>query len=185
VLLTSRLELHSWDLKAETFDPALWCEDFLAHGMADSSQIQRIRLKLLDLPPQVAMDPRVVEIALQNILSNALKYSPPQSPVDLEIARKSSGRIEFTVRDGGIGIPESDLCHVWESFFRASNVGEVQGTGLGLAIVKGCTDLHGGTLEIESEPGGGTCVRMSLPDWSPVDVDRERVFASEAEATKA
>lgn len=185
MLLTSRLELRRWDLKSETFDPARWCEDFLAHGMADASQTGRIRLRLLDLPPKVAMDQRILEIALQNVLSNALKYSPPNSPVDLEVRGDASGRIEFTIRDCGIGIPESDLCHVWESFYRASNVGVVQGTGLGLAIVKGCTDLHGGTLAIESEPGIGTCVKMCLPNWLPVRPDTERIFASTAEAIKA
>ena len=185
VLLTSRLELRRWDLISETFDLVKWCEDFLVHGMADASQTQRIRLKLLDLPLNVAMDQRVLEIALQNLLSNALKYSPSLSPVELEVRRDAANRIEFTVRDCGIGIPESDLCHVWESFYRASNVGEVQGTGLGLAIVKGCADLHGGTLEIESEPGRGTCVKMCLPDWLPAPMDTEGGFASQADVTKA
>jgi signal transduction histidine kinase len=184
VLLTSRLELRRWDLKSETFELGKWCENLLANGMPDSSQTPRIRLKLLDLPLKVAMDQRVLEIALQNMLSNALKYSPPEAPVDLEVARDASGRIEFTVRDCGIGIPESDLCHVWESFYRASNVGEVQGTGLGLAIVKGCTELHGGTLEIESKPGSGTCVRMYLPDWLLVRGAGEKALASQAGITK-
>jgi signal transduction histidine kinase len=183
VLLTSRLELHRWDLRSETFDLAPWCEDFLAHGMSEASQTQRIRLKLRDPSLTVAMDQRVVEIALQNILSNALKYSPPQSPVDLEVSRDISGRIEFTVRDRGIGIPQSDVCHVFESFYRASNVGTVQGTGLGLAIVKGCTDLQGGTLQIESQPGGGTCIRMFLPDGLQVRGATEEAFAKPAEVT--
>jgi signal transduction histidine kinase len=181
VLLTSRLELHRWDLRAETFDLASWCEEFLAHGMSETNQTKRVRLKLQQPSLTVAMDQRVVEIALQNILSNALKYSPPQSPVDLEVTRDTSGRIEFTVRDRGIGIPQSDLCHVFESFYRASNVGTVQGSGLGLAIVKGCTDLQGGTLRIESEPGSGTCIRMCLPDGLQVRGATEEAFARPAE----
>jgi signal transduction histidine kinase len=167
VLLTSRLELHRWELRSETLDPAVWCGDFVARNDGVGG-VRRIRLRTTDLPARAAMDYRVVEMALQNVVSNALKYSPPGSPVELEVGRAASGRIEFTVRDCGIGIPESDICHVWESFYRAGNVGDVQGTGLGLAIVRGCADLLGGTLEIESKPGSGTCVRMCLPDWAEV-----------------
>jgi signal transduction histidine kinase len=75
------------------------------------------------------------------------------------------GWIQFAVRDRGIGIPEADMPHIWTSFYRAANVGDVPGTGLGLAIVKACTDVHGGTLEIESQVGVGTCIKMCLPDW--------------------
>lgn len=185
VLLTSRMELRRWDLKSETFDLARWCDDFLAHHAADANQRQRIRLKVSAVPAKVAMDQRVVEIALQNLLSNALKYSPPDSEVDLELSGEVAGRIVFTVRDRGIGIPESDLGYVMESFYRGSNVGDVQGTGLGLAIVKGCADLHGGTIEIESAPGRGTCVRMCLPDWLQARGAAEEVFASRAELIEA
>ena len=59
----------------------------------------------------------------------------------------------------------------------------MEGTGLGLAIVKGCADLYGGTLEIESDMGSGTCVTMRLPDWGSVREDAEEVFAPQ-EAVK-
>ncbi len=111
------------------------------------------------------MDQRVVEIALQNLLSNALKYSPGDSRVELEIRSVEPAWIEFRVQDHGIGIPKKDIPHVVDSFYRGSNVGDVVGTGLGLALVKSCSDLHGGTLEIESDPGQGTCVTLRLPDW--------------------
>jgi signal transduction histidine kinase len=184
VLLTSRLELHRWELTSETFDLAVWCVEFLANNTAETDH-RRVRLRVLDLPPKVAMDSRVLEIALQNLLSNALKYSPPLSPVDLEIRGIGLGQIEFTVRDCGIGIPKSDLSQVLDSFYRASNVGDVQGTGLGLAIVKGCADLHGGTLKIESEPGRGTCVTMRFPDWLHVGGDADEATALEVEVTRA
>lgn len=182
VLLTSRLELHRWELRSETFDLAVWCKEFVAQNTGDADQ-RRIRLSVPVVPTKVSMDLRVVEIALQNVLSNALKYSSAQSPVDLEVRRDASGRIEFKVRDRGIGIPGSDLRQVLNSFYRGSNVGDVEGTGLGLAIVKGCADLYGGTLEIESETGSGTCVTMRLPDWGSVREDAEEVFAPQ-EAVK-
>jgi len=183
VLLTSRLELRRWELRPETFDLVQWCETFLVHNTADATERLRIRFKGVDLPARVAMDERVVEIALQNVLSNALKYSTAPSPIDLEVSGALSGSIEFVVRDRGIGIPISELSHVQDSFYRASNVGDLQGTGLGLAIVKGCTDLHGGTLEIESRPGGGTCVKMRLPDWLRGGGVAEETLAGRQEVT--
>lgn len=173
VLFTSRLELRRWDLRSESFDPAQWCVDFVESGALDKEQRRRVRLQLDGLPPQVAMDERVIEIALQNLLSNALKYSPPESPVDLQVYASETGWIEFLVRDYGVGIPAGDLPHVLESFYRGSNVGEVPGTGLGLSLVKSCVDVHGGTLSVESHLGQGACFRMRLPDWLGHEENKE------------
>ena len=164
VLLTSRIELHQWSLRPEAFDLLAWCEEFLAQSVYGAGQRQRVRLDFAGVPPKVTLDQRVLEIALQNLMSNALKYSPADSPVDLQVRGKDRGRIAFTVRDYGIGIPPADMPNICGSFYRGRNVGDVPGSGLGLAIVKGCTDLHGGTLEIESEPGSGTAIRMCLPE---------------------
>jgi signal transduction histidine kinase len=165
VLLTSRLELRRWDLRSDTFDLMAWCEQFLDQNIDQADRRQRVHTRFSQIPARVAMDQRVIEIALQNLLSNALKYSPPTASVDLDIASDPEGWISFRVQDNGIGIPDSDIPHICESFYRGGNVGDIQGTGLGLALVKSCTDLHGGTLDIESHVGGGTCVTMRLPDW--------------------
>jgi signal transduction histidine kinase len=85
--------------------------------------------------------------------------------VDLEVGRDAAGMIRFTIRDRGIGIPEAEKPQLFASFYRGSNVGDIPGTGLGLAIVKACMDVHGGVLDVQSRPGAGTCVAMSLPDW--------------------
>ena len=68
----------------------------------------------------------------------------------------------FEVRDQGIGIPADELGHLFESFHRASNVGDIHGTGLGLAIVKNAVDLHGGTIEVSGKKGRGTCFTVRL-----------------------
>lgn len=185
VLLTSRLELQRWDLKSETFDPAAWCGEFLGRDdFGYPGQRHRIRVTVADLPSKVAMDQRVIEIALQNLLSNALKYSAPESLVDLELRGDNFGQIRFIVRDCGIGIPEEDMPHIFTSFYRASNVGDVPGTGLGLAIVRACADVHGGTVEMESSQGVGTCIRMCFPDWLRLPNALEEVSAPAAEVTK-
>jgi len=184
VLLTSRLEFQRWDLRAETFNLADWCEEFLAHSMGDTDQKGRVDLEMGALPGKVAMDQRLIEIALQNLLSNALKYSPTDSTVHLGVEGDDRGRIRFVVRDHGIGITEQDMPHVTASFYRGRNVGDTPGTGLGLAIVKACTDLHGGTLEIESQPGKGTRIQMCLPNWLQLGGMLEEVSSSRAEVTQ-
>jgi signal transduction histidine kinase len=183
VLLTSRLELQRWDLKSEAFDPTAWCEEFLMQEFGQSGQMHRIQVRFADLPEKVAMDQRVLEIALQNLLSNALKYSAPESQVTLELSSDAAGRILFSVRDCGIGIPAADMAGIFTSFYRASNVGDVPGTGLGLAIVKACADIHGGTVEIQSNPGTGTYIRMCFPDWLRLPSAPQEVGASSAKVT--
>jgi signal transduction histidine kinase len=71
--------------------------------------------------------------------------------------------IEFTVADQGIGLPADEIEHLFETFYRASNVGAIAGTGLGLAIVKRAVDLHGGTITVDSVLGAGTRFVVTLP----------------------
>ena len=185
VLLTSRLELRRWDLRCEMLNVSVWCERFLAREMGSAGDRQRIQLQVLDAAPaEFCMDERVVEIALQNLLSNALKYSPASSPVYLEVAGDAGHGIRLTVRDHGIGIPESDLPHVMDLFYRAGNVGEVPGTGLGLAIAKGCAELHGGRIEVRSQAGQGTTISICLPESLEAPGAPEGVFPLHTEVTQ-
>jgi signal transduction histidine kinase len=75
-------------------------------------------------------------------------------------------QISFQVKDEGIGIPPQDQQHLFETFYRAKNVGKIQGTGLGLAIVKKCIELHQGQIQVESEVGIGTTFSVTLPRFS-------------------
>ncbi|MDY7015972.1 MAG: HAMP domain-containing sensor histidine kinase, partial [Cyanobacteriota bacterium] len=76
--------------------------------------------------------------------------------------------VVFEVKDAGIGIPPEAQSRLFESFYRASNVGKIRGTGLGLTIVKHCVDLHRGTLNVESQVGVGTTFRVTLPLENPL-----------------
>ena len=91
------------------------------------------------------------------LLSNAIKYSPGGGEVRFCMVREGQ-RVRFEISDNGIGIPSAEISHLFEAFHRASNVGDIQGTGLGLAIVKSSVDLHGGRIQVRSEPGRGTSV---------------------------
>ncbi len=113
------------------------------------------------------LDEKLLRQILTNLLSNAIKYSPHGGTVrfDLECA---NGLADFRIQDSGIGIPEEDLPQLFESFYRASNVGTIPGTGLGLDIVKKCVDLQGGQISVNSRVGVGTTFTVTLPLNYPV-----------------
>jgi signal transduction histidine kinase len=100
--------------------------------------------------------------AIGNLLSNAAKYSPPAAPVTMRLRRGDEGW-EVEVSDRGIGIPQTDLPLLFESFQRASNTGTIQGTGLGLAIVKRAVEAHGGRVSVKSAIGRGSSFTLHLP----------------------
>ena len=106
-------------------------------------------------------DEKLLRHILENLLSNAIKYSAHGGQVTFALSVQA-GRTVFVVQDQGIGIPAEELPHLFEPFHRASNVGDIQGTGLGLAIVKKSVELHGGTIEVQSECGRGTRIVVTL-----------------------
>ena len=107
-------------------------------------------------------DEKLLRQILSNLLSNALKYSEDDTKIDFNLNWDNEGAI-FLVRDRGIGIPQFDLEHLFKSFHRGQNVGLIPGTGLGLAIVKNAVELHGGKIEIDSQVGEGTTVKIAIP----------------------
>lgn len=119
----------------------------------------------------VTGDNTQLERCLLNLLSNAIKFTPAGGTVMVSVTRHAgpdarNSFVHVTVSDTGIGIPAADLKNLFTRFFRASNAvdQEIPGTGLGLAIVRGILEHHGGTLEVESEEGVGTTVRLVLPE---------------------
>lgn len=108
-------------------------------------------------------DGRILRNVLFNLISNASKYSPENKPIHLG-CRLVGSQVQFSVRDGGIGIPDDDKKHIFERFFRASNAGNIQGTGLGLNIVKRYAELLGGNIAFESTYGKGSTFTLSLPN---------------------
>jgi signal transduction histidine kinase len=107
-------------------------------------------------------DKEMIRNVVINLLSNALKYSRENTTVTLRTALQG-GKLRFSVEDQGIGIPKADQRHLFERFFRAHNVVNLQGTGLGLNIVKRYLDLMGGEITFESEEQKGTTFVVTLP----------------------
>lgn len=108
-------------------------------------------------------DKYLLLLAIYNLLDNALKYS--ENGIEI-VAWNEFQSVEIHVKDNGAGIPLSELPHVWEELYRGTEVRHIQGSGLGLALVKAIVERHDGEVDIDSAPGHGTAVTMSLPALS-------------------
>jgi PAS domain S-box-containing protein len=124
-----------------------------------------------DVPELVGhWDPLRIERVLTNLLTNAVKYSPDGGAVEVRVGREQGAgdmgreRAVWSVRDYGIGIPATDLPHIFERFHRGSNVaGHIGGTGLGLASARHIVEQHGGTILVHSQEGKGSTFTVYLP----------------------
>jgi len=154
------------------YQPALiplenFCERLVGELMLTTDRKCPVFLATGDLADEAFGDERLLRHIFSNLLSNALKYSPEGSRVDLEIEREGPDAV-CRIRDRGRGIPEQDLEWLFRAFHRGRNVGQVPGSGLGLTIVKRCVELHRGAIQIQSKVGEGTVVTVRLPLFAGV-----------------
>ena len=132
---------------------------------------RHIELRLCDDAPLVLMDHAQIEQVLTNLVENALKYSPPATPITISSELREVPReLEVTVRDEGIGIPAAEIGAIFDKFYRVTTVRlpwatnrPPAGTGLGLAICAGIVEAHGGRIWAESTPGAGAAFHFTLP----------------------
>jgi PAS domain S-box-containing protein len=162
VLLLGKVEAHMLEFHPQPVDLFQVCED-----LVEDARIQH-PLSHCDITTDYSataskgfFDEKLLHHIFGNLLSNALKYSPNGCEVAFRVVSDGAHTV-FEVADHGIGIPQDEIPHLFESFHRASNVGDIQGTGLGLAIVKNAVDLHGGTISVTSTPGVGTTFTVRL-----------------------
>lgn len=165
VLLIGRAEAGGLEFNPATLDAGRLCaalvEDARRNGAA-------ISLEVSGQDPVRKLDERLLRHILGNLLSNAVKYSPPSGrghngrDISLRLACEPDA-LTFRVQDHGIGIPEADLTHMYDSFHRGANVGGIEGTGLGLSIVRECVQRHGGSISVESKVGQGSVFTVRIP----------------------
>jgi PAS domain S-box-containing protein len=134
------------------------------HAPAVVAHRQQLDVRLPDEPVTAVVDSDRISQVLSNIVSNAIKFTPDEGSLRIELAVESSAAV-LRVSDSGIGISEADRERLFERFFRAGNAVEqaIPGTGLGLAICKGIVDAHAGHLWLDSVLGEGTTVTVRLP----------------------
>ena len=162
VLVIGKAEAGKLDFIPVPFDLVKYCHYLVEELQLNVNNQHAISFIRQDDSMPCCMDEKLLEHILSNLLSNAIKYSPTGSTVRFSLTLKD-GLAVFTIQDQGIGIPPEDLPHLFESFHRATNVGNIQGTGLGLAIVKKCVDTHNGEIAVKSEVGVGTIFIVTLP----------------------
>jgi two-component system, OmpR family, sensor histidine kinase MprB len=136
--------------------------------------VNRARKRAPSTSLHVQLEPTVVvgvparlQRAINNLIDNAVKYSPPGEPVEVALRDQ-----ELTVRDHGPGIATEDLPHVFDRFYRGAEARGRPGSGLGLAIVRQVAAQHGGSVAAEPAPGGGTLMRLRLPGAETVKDQR-------------
>jgi two-component system sensor histidine kinase KdpD len=157
----TRIEAGALKVKRELCD----VEDLIGAALERLERRLGQRPVMIDVPtdmPLVAMDFVLMEQVLLNLLDNALKYSPPEAPIEVR-ARAVGMEAHVEIADRGFGIPAEDLNRVFDKFYRVQQPVNVSGTGLGLAICKGIVEAHGGRIELENRAGGGTLVSIALP----------------------
>jgi signal transduction histidine kinase len=128
----------------------------------------RISVHLPERLPDIAADRRRLAEVLQNLIDNAIQYTPPGGQIVIR-AEADTSEVTFTVADTGIGIPQADQPRIFERFYRvdAARSREVGGTGLGLAIAKHLVEAHGGRIWVESEVGQGSQFHFTVPIFDP------------------
>lgn len=162
VLLLGKVEAHMLEFRPRAVNLLQICQDLVEdtrtqHPLSTSE----IATNFSVTAAEGVFDEKLLHHILGNLLSNALKYSPQGGAVLFRVGSDAE-HTEFEVSDHGIGIPLDEIPHLFESFHRASNVGDIPGTGLGLAIVKNAVDLHGGSISVTSVAGQGTTFTVRL-----------------------
>jgi len=111
--------------------------------------------------PKIFQDKKIIKIIVSNVVYNAIKYSPENTPIDIIV--EDDNFVKITIKDKGIGIPEEEQKNVFKRFFRASNASHFQGTGIGLNIVKANVEGLGGTIHFKSKENEGSTFIIRLP----------------------
>ena len=162
ILLLGRAESGRLDYAPAPFSLRGFCDELVSFAQLADGSPRTIQLEVSAVDDLVVADEALLRHALGNLLSNALKYSPPDEVVTFT-ARVEGAFMHFIVEDRGIGISSDDQKHLFSSFHRGSNVGRIRGSGLGLSIVKHAIDLLHGTIDVTSSLGQGTKVVVRVP----------------------
>jgi signal transduction histidine kinase len=163
LLEMARLEEGQVALDKEEIDAIALVRDVVAdHAVLAKQKRQWISLDVDPDPPRLVADRSKMQQALANLIVNAIRYAPQGTPI-LVAAHRRGDALRIEVRDHGPGVATEDRQRIFDKFFRGQNADGTPGSGLGLAIARSLVTLHGGTLEYEENPGGGSAFVTVLP----------------------
>jgi two-component system, OmpR family, sensor histidine kinase KdpD len=161
LLEMTRLEARAYKLRFAPTD----VQELIGAVLSQFGDALRGREVTVDVEPSLSeapMDFALMTQGLTNILDNAIKYSPPGSPIELR-ARMAGAELQIQIADRGAGIPPGESERIFDKFYRIRRPRDAGGVGLGLAISAGIIELHRGRIWVEQRPGGGTVVTISMP----------------------
>lgn len=158
---STRFESGQVELRKELTDPPQLVFE-IAERVGTGSERARIRVEAPEWVPLVTVDPDQIERAIVNLITNALKYSPPESPVLIQVAHRNSEAV-VSVTDQGAGIPPEDVPRLFQRFTRVGTGERREGLGLGLYITRLIVEAHGGRVWVESEVGKRSTFHLALP----------------------
>ncbi|MFN8375024.1 MAG: PAS domain S-box protein [Anaerolineae bacterium] len=165
VLQLARMQANRIEFSPARVDFDEFCRDILDEFQSQPSVTHELVYTCSERPLYINADTKLLRKIIDNLVSNAIKYSPNKTHVYVDVMHED-GHLQLKVRDEGIGIPEEDQKHLFEAFHRGVNVGTISGTGLGLSIAWQSIELHGGTILCESLLGEGTTFTVTLPSAS-------------------
>jgi len=161
VLEVARVESGGVQLHRTTVELGALVDDVAQQ----TSEPDRLRIELPEQPVEIEADPERLGIAVDNLLRNALKYSPPGTPVQVRVVA-ATDEVEVEVRDEGIGLSETDLGQLFQKYRRVKNIraSGIRGVGLGLYLTRLLIEAHGGRISAASPgPGLGATFTIQLP----------------------
>lgn len=162
----SRVELGTMIIEVEPLNLVQSAQDIIQalEPLANQKQIVIAQNYDPELPATLSYDPKIVHIIVENLIDNAIRYTPRKGHISINI-RKQPQNIAIEIKDDGYGIPKKDIDKIFTKLFRADNARKVEahGNGLGLYIVKSVVDYAGGKIWFESTEGKGTTFFVILP----------------------
>jgi PAS domain S-box-containing protein len=161
-LSLSKLEEGKVTANKVTFDFVVLSKTLVEEVSMTKKIGKNIIISAPDAPVLLNLDPKLVRRILMNLLSNAIKYSPENTDIHIKIEKRNQF-ISLEVQNQGIGIPEEEQDKLFERFFRAKNVQDIEGTGLGLHIIKQFVALMNGTIDFKSKTNKGATFLVKLP----------------------
>ena len=154
---TNKLECNPAPMELGPF-----CRDLVQQMRVSTNAGQTFNLDIQGDSDPVTLDERLLRHILNNLISNAIKYSSQGSTIDINISA-GSGEIEMRVKDQDIGIEPAELESIFEQYFRGENAIGLAGTEIGLSIIKSAAEVHGGRVEVHSRAGEGAEFVVTIP----------------------
>ena len=158
---SARAEAGKLQLQREAVDLCAYLTDFLAR-LRLSLEVERIIIEVPGDVPPVSADYARLDRIFTNIITNALKYSSPDTPITVR-AQRQGDMVLVAIIDRGRGIAPEDVPHLFERFYRAKREHGTEGIGLGLYITRTLVEAHGGHIRVESQIGKGSTFSFTLP----------------------